>query len=212
MGKIMRRQRCHDCNVQEGDFHVPGCDMERCPFCYGQLISCDCCYEKLGLIDYDAYPETSGLSPEIYEGGLTEELNQKWDKILREQGLIPYIQSPVLCGKCGALWPDFFSVDDGDWKKYINGMKRHLVICRPCYDSIVSDVENSVDIVYPDICGKCGKIGFEKFEIDRVEDYKHIWSSHNNFDLCHDCYNTVMKWVDNAASKRQREECGSKKN
>lgn len=34
--------RCHDCNVKLGQYHHPGCDMERCPRCGGQLISCDC--------------------------------------------------------------------------------------------------------------------------------------------------------------------------
>jgi hypothetical protein len=34
--------RCHDCNVAPNGFHHPGCDMERCPKCSGQLISCGC--------------------------------------------------------------------------------------------------------------------------------------------------------------------------
>jgi len=33
---------CHDCNVRKGQFHVPGCDMEKCPRCGEQLISCSC--------------------------------------------------------------------------------------------------------------------------------------------------------------------------
>lgn len=35
-------QRCHDCNIQVGGYHHPGCDMEECPRCHGQLISCGC--------------------------------------------------------------------------------------------------------------------------------------------------------------------------
>ena len=37
-------ERCHDCGIlnKEGNIHHWGCDMERCPKCGGQLISCDC--------------------------------------------------------------------------------------------------------------------------------------------------------------------------
>lgn len=34
--------KCHDCEVKVGQLHVPGCDVERCPRCSGQLISCEC--------------------------------------------------------------------------------------------------------------------------------------------------------------------------
>jgi hypothetical protein len=36
---------CHDCAATKGQFHVPGCDVERCPRCGGQAISCACPYK-----------------------------------------------------------------------------------------------------------------------------------------------------------------------
>ena len=33
---------CGDCAVARGQYHVPGCDLERCPACRGQMISCGC--------------------------------------------------------------------------------------------------------------------------------------------------------------------------
>lgn len=33
---------CPDCGVAVGEYHHPGCDMEKCRHCKQQLISCDC--------------------------------------------------------------------------------------------------------------------------------------------------------------------------
>jgi hypothetical protein len=33
---------CHDCCVIEGEFHVPGCDVEQCPSCENQIFGCAC--------------------------------------------------------------------------------------------------------------------------------------------------------------------------
>lgn len=33
---------CYDCGVQPGELHKRGCDIEQCPDCGNQFISCDC--------------------------------------------------------------------------------------------------------------------------------------------------------------------------
>ena len=35
-------ENCPDCGVKKGGIHHDSCDVERCPICNDQLISCDC--------------------------------------------------------------------------------------------------------------------------------------------------------------------------
>jgi len=105
------RAECFDCGVLEGEIHWNGCDKEICPFCLGQLISCGCCNEKLGLIDTQKYDESTDI---LY---------------------------PHFCAKCGKLWPDFFRVPDEEWKHYIQPDMRDAIICKECFDFIKHVIE-----------------------------------------------------------------------
>jgi hypothetical protein len=33
---------CPECGAATGELHELGCDVEQCPYCGGQFISCDC--------------------------------------------------------------------------------------------------------------------------------------------------------------------------
>jgi len=78
----MARQVCHNCGVEEGQIHQLGCDKERCPFCRGQLISCDCVYKKLNIdVSWGSW---------AYKNGLTKKQGQAWLELLDQQGRIPY--------------------------------------------------------------------------------------------------------------------------
>ncbi len=47
------RSRCGDCGVQPGGFHHPGCDIQRCPVCSGQMLSCGCRFDEDVIFDED---------------------------------------------------------------------------------------------------------------------------------------------------------------
>jgi len=134
---------CHNCNAEEGQLHVYGCDMESCPFCGQQLIACGCCYEKLKITEhYNPKEEYSGVSKEVYENGLSREQEERWLEILTEKGRIPWINYPVICQKCGKLWPDLFHVPTEEWNYYIEPEMRNKVLCRSCYDWIKKTIDN----------------------------------------------------------------------
>jgi hypothetical protein len=40
--------RCGDCGVEPGGFHHLGCDLQRCPRCQRQLLTCGCPFDELG--------------------------------------------------------------------------------------------------------------------------------------------------------------------
>lgn len=122
------RGTCGDCGVREGEFHSPGCDMEICPFCLQQLITCGCCYEHLGL---DCSPGTW-----TWHNGLNKEQNARWSRILEAEGLIRFAREPNMCARCGEVWPEMFQADD--WDEVIPHPLKREMLCRRCYEAIRS--------------------------------------------------------------------------
>jgi hypothetical protein len=73
--KLTVNTPCHDCGVLPGQLHDLGCDVEQCPRCGGQLISCKCIYEINGMNGATLESE----HPQIYENGPTDEMYEKFD-------------------------------------------------------------------------------------------------------------------------------------
>lgn len=132
---------CHDCGAHEGEIHKFGCDVEKCPFCGGQLISCDCIYEMLGF-KLDRTKKYSGLPKEIYENGFPEKLQIKYCVLLEKRGRIPFIFYPWVCARCGEINPDMFMVSNEEWQKYIEIDERDKILCENCYNKIKNLIDS----------------------------------------------------------------------
>ena len=78
---------CDDCACEEGNLHEAFCTRERCPFCGGQLVSCECIKTVLELSDMEIE------IVDAYEDDSVEPLRSivaRWEKALSRKGRVPF--------------------------------------------------------------------------------------------------------------------------
>ena len=108
---------CHDCGVKEGEIHQLGCDMEICPKCHKQLITCGCFHKKNELpfrIPYILVPNLCALCGEQWPD-LFKVPNKEWKKYV-----IPVLQNKILCRDCYEQLKQIFP---NGWRKVRNNYK-----------------------------------------------------------------------------------------
>lgn len=106
-------EACPDCDAPDGAIHDLFCTKERCPFCGGQLITCECIHAVLKLTDdeqqsWDEYVDDS-VPP-------LSDILTRWKHALAQKGRIPfesYPDDPIRAAYRGDLAAVQRFVEDG---------------------------------------------------------------------------------------------------
>lgn len=87
-GKEKNIEICPVCGVLEGEEHLLGCVVEVCPWCEGQLNTCNCRFEQLEVDEL-----------------LDEEQLEMFEDMLSAKGRIPFVKEhkPAYPGTSGGL-------------------------------------------------------------------------------------------------------------
>ncbi len=71
--QFQEQELCPVCSVREGENHHFGCGVEVCPWCSGQLIRCNCRFEKMELDEISSESELA-----------------EFEQVLNRKGRIPF--------------------------------------------------------------------------------------------------------------------------
>lgn len=79
--EITQKYRCGDCGVEEGQQHKDFCDLERCPICGGQFLSCFCDVEEKfkKRVPFLDFPLKCDYCGELYPSMF---IDDEWEEIL----------------------------------------------------------------------------------------------------------------------------------
>jgi len=78
---------CPECEVQIGQLHIPGCTLEDCPFCGGEIVGCGCIHTVLGLSAEESKYVESYLDASIEP---IKSILERWNRALEQKGRLPY--------------------------------------------------------------------------------------------------------------------------
>ncbi len=82
---------CPDCGVRTGELHDIFCTKERCPFCNGQLMSCDCIRNVLKLSEEECRALDEYVDDSVPP---LSDIMRLWREALDRKGRIPFEAFP----------------------------------------------------------------------------------------------------------------------
>lgn len=168
----MTGKRCPDCHANEGALHAPGCDMERCPLCGGQIISCECSYKHF-------YPK--------YERDF-----------MRTRGFTDADREHVQ--NCTA--PDWTCATCAELEIWTNGLPANVYVLglhddqQTEWNRILKAKGRIPWIQYPNICCRCGGLWPKMFHVSDEEWDKYVEPAMRGDMLCIDCWEWIKSAVD----------------
>ena len=82
---------CPNCGVRGGELHDLFCTKERCPFCGGQLMSCDCIRSVLKLSEEESRALDDYVDDSVPP---LSQIMQRWRDALDTKGRVPFEAFP----------------------------------------------------------------------------------------------------------------------
>jgi hypothetical protein len=173
---------CGDCAVEEGKLHKLGCDMERCPFCGHQLISCGCDLKHF-------YPEYTSLheAPPTPDSMLTAKERAHAKRCRVDD--CPQCTAIRASGKTHGLpvrvYFDGLPEDkQAEWERKLEARGRIPWIC------------------YPNTCRRCGVLWPKMFRVSDEEWEHYVEPAMRGYMLCEECYTWIKQQIDEARRER----------
>ena len=83
--------RCPDCGARTQELHDLFCTKERCPFCGGQLMSCDCIRSVLNLSEEECRAVDEYVDDSVPP---LSDIMRRWREALDRKGRVPFEAFP----------------------------------------------------------------------------------------------------------------------
>lgn len=176
--------KCGDCGVLEGELHKDGCDMERCPLCGRQLITCGCCYKHFypGYVSLFERADDPARRMTDDDRAHVKECSLKGCRMC---------DSIVASGKTGGLPVDV----------YMEGLRDDQA---DEWDKILETKGRVPWIRYPNLCVRCGALWPAMFHVSDEDWDKYVQPAMRDEMLCRPCFYWIKGRIDAWSNKEKR--------